>query len=221
MVELHSNFAFQGRKGAENSVNPTSQAFHETLELTYGLTEWFETGFYVFTSARSKEGSQWVGDHVRPRVRVPEGWHWPVGVSLSTELGYQRRSFSEDTWSWEIRPIVDKRWGPWYVSLNPALDKSLRGLNAARGFAFSPDFKVSYDATKKVTVGVEYYGSLSPIKGFDPVRQQQHQIVPAIDLNVSPPWELNVGAAVGLTRATDRFLLKLIVGRRFDLWRSE
>ncbi len=25
-------------------------------------------------------GSQWVGDHIRPRVRVPESWHWPVGV---------------------------------------------------------------------------------------------------------------------------------------------
>jgi hypothetical protein len=35
----------------------------------------------------------WVGDHIRPRIRVPESWHWPVGVSLSNEIGYQRREF--------------------------------------------------------------------------------------------------------------------------------
>ena len=51
---------------------------------------------------------QWVGDHIRPRVRVPESWRWPVGVSLSTEVGYQRAVYSPDTWTWEIRPIVDK-----------------------------------------------------------------------------------------------------------------
>jgi hypothetical protein len=34
-------------------------------------------------------------------------------VSLSQEIGYQRRDFSPDTWTWEIRPIVDKKIGCW------------------------------------------------------------------------------------------------------------
>jgi hypothetical protein len=46
---------------------------------------------------------------------VPESWHWPVGVSLSNEFGYQRRDFFPDTWTWEIRPIVDKKIGRWYL----------------------------------------------------------------------------------------------------------
>ena len=37
-----------------------------------------------------------------------------------------------------------------------------------------------------------------------------------LDLNLSPDRELNLGAAIGLTRATDRFLVKMIVGRRFS-----
>ena len=37
-----------------------------------GITDWFETGFYIFTSADPQHGWQWVGDHIRPRVRVPE-----------------------------------------------------------------------------------------------------------------------------------------------------
>jgi hypothetical protein len=39
-----------------------------------------------------------VGDHIRPRFRIPESWHWPVGVSLSNEIGYQRPEFSADSW---------------------------------------------------------------------------------------------------------------------------
>jgi hypothetical protein len=209
MVELHSNYTFEGEKNVVDGVNPTDNALHETFEFTYGFTDWFETGFYVFTSARSGEGWQWVGDHIRPRIRAPDAWDWPVGVSLSTEIGYQRRSFSEDTWTWEIRPIIDKQWGPWYVSVNPALEKSLSGVNASSGFFFAPNAKISYDVTRQVSLGVEYYGSLGP-------GPAQHQIVPALDLNLSPDWELNMGAAIGLTHATDHFLVKLIVGRRFD-----
>ena len=33
-------------------------------------------------------------------VRVPESWKWPVGVSLSLEIGYQRAVYSPDTGPW-------------------------------------------------------------------------------------------------------------------------
>src|SRR5208337_4585053 len=50
MVEIHSNFTVDGSKHVINSVLPSSHAEHETLEITQGWTDWFETGFYVFTS---------------------------------------------------------------------------------------------------------------------------------------------------------------------------
>ena len=121
MVELHSNFTPDGQKHLIDGVYPTEHQQHETLELTQGVNSWSEVGFYVFTSLQDGHGWQWVGDHIRPRVRVPETWHWPVGVSLSTELGYQRAVYSPDTWTWEIRPIVDKSIGRWYLAVNPAL----------------------------------------------------------------------------------------------------
>src|SRR5208337_1780256 len=98
MVELHSNFTFEGSKTEVDGVRPDNHALHETIEITQGFTSWFETGFYIFMGYRTGEGYQWVGDHIRPRVRIPEEWHWPVNVSLSTEIGYQRRSYSPDTW---------------------------------------------------------------------------------------------------------------------------
>ena len=216
MVELHSNFTIDGSKKVIDGVLPTNHAEHETIEITHGFNDWFEVGFYIFTYERSGFGVQWVGDHIRPRVRIPPKWKWPVGLSLSNEIGYQRRKFSVDTWTWEIRPIVDKQIGRWYWSFNPTLDRSFHGGSVNQGVVFSPNLKFSYDFTKKITGGLEYYGSTGPITGFLPFNQQQHQFFPAIDLNVSPKWEINFGLGVGVTRSTDHLIAKMILGYRFD-----
>jgi len=214
MIELHSNYTLSGRRDVEDGVLPTDHALHETLEVTHGMNSWFEVGFYAFTSARSGQGFQWVGDHIRPRVRVPEDWHWPFGASLSMEVGYQRPEFSADTWSIELRPIIDKQIGRWYASFNPTLDKSLRGLGAAKGFEFSPNAAVTADVTRAVNLGVEYYGALGPLGHIDPRGEQEHQLFGAVNLNVSPVWEINFGLGAGLTRPTEHRIVKLILGRR-------
>lgn len=215
MVELHSNFTFSGAKDYVGAIYPTQHALHETVEITHGWNSWFETGVYLFTSYSSIYGYQWVGDHIRPRVRVPTSWHWPVGASLSMELGYQRARFSEDTWTWEIRPIIDKELGKWYLAFNPTLDRSFHGPGVSQGVSFSPNFKVGYDVTKKINVGLEYYGALGPVTGFDPFHDQQQQIIPALDLNLGADWEFNAGVGVGVTHSTDHLLAKVIIGRRF------
>jgi len=222
MVEMHSNFTVNGSKAvpgsklAADGTYPTNHAEHQTIEITQGITKWSEIGFYIFTSERSGQGIQWVGDHIRPRVRVPESWHWPVGVSLSTEVGYQRRQFSVDTWTWEIRPIVDKQIGHWYFAFNPALDRSFHGPGVSQGVQFSPNVKASYDFTKVITGGLEYYAAYGSIGGFDPLHDQQQQFFPSIDLNVSPDWEINFGVGIGPTAGTDHLIVKAIVGRRFS-----
>ncbi len=216
MVELHSNFTADGQRKTIGGVLPTNRAEHETLELTEGINDWSEVGFYVFTSEQDGHGVQWVGDHIRPRVRVPEKWRWPVGVSLSTEVGYQRADYDPDTWTWEIRPIIDKTSGRWYWAVNPALERTWHGPDVNQGVGFSPAVKVSYDFTKKVTGGVEYYADYGSITNIASLHDQQQQIFPAIDLNVSPKWEINFGVGIGPTAATDHWIVKAIIGRRFD-----
>ena len=216
MVELHSNFTANGNKTVTGGVLPSNHAEHETLEITHGFNKWFEVGFYVFTSIQPDGGWQWVGDHIRPRVRIPESWHWPVGVSLSQEIGCQRRAFSPDSWTWEIRPIVDKQIGRWYLSFNPALDRSFHGESVSKGVEFSPNAKVSFNFTKRIAGGLEYYASYGSITGFDPLREQEQQFVPAIDLDLGPKWEFNFGVGVGATASTDHLIIKCILGRRFS-----
>ncbi len=226
MLELHSNFTVDGFRAAPGSryqrdgTFPTNHAEHETVEITQGITNWSEVGFYIFTSARDGQGVQWVGDHIRPRVRAPESWHLPVGLSISNEIGYQRARFSPDTWTWEIRPIVDKQVGRWYLAFNPTLDRSWHGPGVKQGVTFSPNVKAGYDFTKKVNAGIEYYGAYGDLAGFDTLRSQQQQFFVATDLNLSPKWEFNFGVGVGATSSTDHLIVKAIVGRRFNWGRT-
>ena len=218
MVELHANSAILGSTQVEDGVLPTQRAAHATLEITHGWTAWFETGFYLFTSVQTlspDEGYWFVGSHLRPRVRAPEEWHLPVGLSLSLEVGWQQRRFSPDTWTLEIRPIIDKQIGRWYFAVNPAFEQSLKGPGTKTGIEFSPSAKVGYDLTKVVSPGIEYYGTLGPVGAFAPASQQQHQLYAVVDLNVDPRWEMNFGVGAGLTQATDKLIVKMILGRRF------
>lgn len=221
MFEIHSNFTAEGSTTMVDGVLPSNHAEHETLEITQGFNDWFETGFYVFSSIQPNGGWQFVGSHIRPRFRIPEKWHWPVGVSLSNEIGYQRRQFSTDTWTWEIRPIVDKKINRWYLALNPVLDRSWHGLTVNQGLVFSPNAKASFDFTKRIAGGLEYYASWGPVNNLLPLAQQQQQFFPAIDVDFGPEWEFNFGVGVGVTGATDHLIIKCIVGRRFDWSRGK
>jgi hypothetical protein len=214
MLELHTNFTFDGVPAPPGGVASSRHALHATIEVTHGFSDWLEVGFYLFTSVRPGAGPEWVGDHLRPRVRAPASWHWPVGVSVSAEVGPERRGYLGDTWSLELRPIVDKQMGRWYWSLNPALERALAGASDP-AWEFSPGATVTVDVSRTLTLGVEYYGGYGPLGGFDAPDARWQQLFPVVALNVSPDWELNAGIGFGLTPATDRLTAKVIAGRRF------
>ena len=93
--------------------------------------------------------------------------------------------------------------------------KSLHGANSARGWEFAPSGKASLKVTRWLDLGLEYYSTLGQVGNFERFGNQQHTLMPAIDLNVSPRWEINFGVGRGLNHSTDPWLVKLIVGRRF------
>lgn len=216
MLELHSNFTDRGRSVTADGVAPTLHAMHETVEITHGFTPWFEVGFYTFTTIQPDGHFEYVGNHIRPRFRVPESWGLPVGLSLSQEVGYARTLFSADTWTWEIRPIVDQTVGRLYWSVNPTFERSLQGPSVSKGLEFAPAAKVAYDITCRVTGGFEYYGTFGDVRHFDSRATQSHEIYPAIDLNLGPDWEVNFGVSIPVSKGVeDRRVIKLITGHRF------
>ena len=214
MFELHSNYTAQGSTTESNGMLPTNHALHETVEITHGFNEWFECGFYLFLSQRQPEGLNYVGNHIRPRFSVPERYHLPVGLSLSQEIGYQTTEYSEDTWTWEIRPIIDQQLGRFYWSLNPTVEKSLRGANAAERFEFAPNAQVNLDVSKKVNVALEYYASFGTFGAFPAIEHTEQQLMPAVNLDFGADWEFSAGVGIGMTTPTDHLIAKVIFGRR-------
>ena len=62
MFELHSNFTIDGSRTTVDGLYLTGNAGHETVEITHGFNDWFECGFYIFTSINEGQGWQWVGE---------------------------------------------------------------------------------------------------------------------------------------------------------------
>lgn len=215
-LELHSNFTAQGRAVSREGVVPTNHAMHETLEVAHSFTDWFETGMYVFSTIQPDSGWHLVGAHLHPRLSIPESWHWPLGLSLGQEIGYQRRQFAENPWSYELQPILDKKTGPWYGAFNPIFERALHGSDVRLGWTFSPNAKVSYAFTEKIAGGLEYYGDLGPATEFRPLGRQHHQFFPSVDVDLSPNWELNFGVGWDPNHSSDHMIVKFIVGRRFS-----
>ncbi|MBV9988239.1 MAG: hypothetical protein JO301_11190 [Chitinophagaceae bacterium] len=219
IFELHSNFTFRGNKNIVDGVLPSWHALHETIEITHGITDNFELGFYLFTNYTAGYGWKIIGTHIRPRIAAPEKWNLPVGLSLSAEIGWQKKEYSGETFSMEIRPIIDKTFGKLYLSLNPTLGVTFQGVDKASAPAFAPNFKASYAVSPKWSLGAEYYGDLGPLNDFEVPAQQNHAIFLVADIYSNPNWEVNFGPGFGLTPATDGLVLKLLLGRRIN-WKK-
>ena len=220
IFELHTNYTFIGEKEVKDGVVPSYHALHETVEITMGVTPIFEIGAYLFTAWVPGYGYQVVGTHLRPRVMAPKKWNWPIGVSLSTEIGYQKPEYSSSTWSIEIRPIVDKQWDKFYVSFNPTLGIALKSQYEKSTPTFEPNLKLSYSFFTNGSLGFEYYGDIGYINDLNEFSEQGDAIFLTYDLLNNVKWEFNVGAGVGLTSSTDRFVFKVILGRRIN-WQKK
>jgi hypothetical protein len=211
MFELHSNYTL---KRLPDSDFFTENFFRETLEITHGFGRWMELGSYLFTNIGTQGSSDFVGVHLRPRFAVPEEYKLPLGFSISSEFGYARKEYSYPQWTLEIRPIVDKKLNRFFLALNTVFSWGF-SVEYTQKAEFGSAFKASYDATRKVAFGIEYYGGYGAITGFLPHDQQQHQLFGSIDLDFGPEWEFNSGLGWSLNEATDRLIIKFILGRRF------
>ena len=211
MVELHSNSAITGPK-----TNESYHPFLQTLEVTTGISENFEFGFYVFTYNINGK-TQYTGSNIRPRVKVPDNWGLPLGISLSSEIGCSISPVNNDNdWGAEIRPIFDKTMGANYVSFNPNVGISFTN----KEYLFEPNLKYAYSASSKANIGLEYFGNTGKI--FNPFKlpNQEHQLFLVLDLFLDPLYEFNLGLGKGLTNVSNGMTIKCFVGRRIN-WKHK
>jgi len=211
LFELHSNFTPDGNKQYSDNIFPSDKILHETLEITHGFSDIFEIGVYFFNAIGSNGRSGYGGSHIRPRIRVPESWNVPVGLSLGSEIGYQRIGFFNNHWLFEIHPIIDKQLGKFYIAINPTFDWN---IDRSHDFEFNPCMMTSYKINKKVDMELEWYSGYGTVQNILPWGQQ-HQVLFVVTNIDFDNWEFNAGFGRGLNSSTDRWIIKCIVGRSF------
>jgi len=71
---------------------------------------------------------------------------------------------------------------------------------------------VAYNFSSGWTVAAEEYDDFGPIHAFLPAGEQVHQLYGVVDRKWGD-WEIEGGIGVGMTDASDRLTLKLILAR--------
>ena len=213
-LELHSNSILNAvGKTAKEQLRP--HEIHETLEATYGLTERVEIGQYLATAKFAGGRYNYAGGRTKLHFGIGDRETWPVAFGGNIELDYMTRKADENPLTLELRPIMEKRWGKLWIVADFAFEKPLRGPGAHDGFGFSPSGQISYDLLPWLTPAVEYYGDMGPVRRLLRTAEQQHFVVPTINLNLLEQLELNLGVGIGTTSASRGVFLKTIIGWTF------
>ena len=137
-LETHFNYTAEGTRVAEGPVAPTNHQSHLTFELTRGITDVFEMAGYLVFADRPGAGAELAGWRLRPRIRAPDSWKLPVKLSLSTEFGFPRDTYEENSVTFELRPIIERKFGRVQVDVNPTLGRALSGPGTGEGWDFEP-----------------------------------------------------------------------------------
>lgn len=214
-LETHINFVGKGTKVFEGPVAPSNHQFHLTFELTRGITDLFETAGYLVLAQRPGGGFEYVSWRIRPRFRLPESWKLPVGISLSTEVGFPRRTYDENSVTLEVRPIIEKKFGRFQIDVNPVIGRALRGPGTDEGWDFEPGVRFGYELNRRLNLSLEYYGSVGPLGELLPTDEQVHQIFPGGDLKFGGNVIVNFGIGFGVTPAGNRLVYKSRIGYLF------
>jgi hypothetical protein len=212
--EQHLNFAAVGQNQPEVSGGFSSnRALQGTPEFAYGLTNWWEAGFYLPFAVNGDGQFLSDGAKIRSLFVVPDAAKRSFFYGINFELGYELPRFSSTPWGLEIRPIIGVRNAQWEFIVNPIVDLS---FGAAGEADFAPAVRLARNLGEDRFIGLEYYADFGRIGSFLPLEQQSQQLFVVTDFKVSK-IDVELGAGYGFTPGSDRFTIKAILGYAFPV----
>jgi len=214
-LELHSNTVTTATgQLAHETINPYQ--IHETLEATYGVLDHVELGQYLATARLNNGNYEYAGSRTKCHFGISGTEKWPVEFGGNIELDYMRRAAEDNPFTLEMRPILESHVKQLDIVVNPAFEKPFSGPGTHQGVQFDPSGEIVYDHLLKwVSPAVEYYGDMGALEHFPSIQAQQHFLVPAVNLELDPRLEVNLGVGFGLTRASNGVFIKSILGWTF------
>ena len=207
----HNNFT---PKGIATPAFPggvvADQSFNGVTEWALGVTRWFEAGLYLPLYTHDKNLGWGVdGFKLRALFAVPNADDRTFFYGANFEFSINARRWDEKRFTSEVRPIIGWHLKPWDIIVNPIVDTSYDGLG---NFEFVPAARVAYNFPSGWTLAAEEYDDFGPLHRFVPGAEQAHQLYAVVD-RTWKDWDIEAGIGVGMTDASDRLTLKLIVAR--------
>jgi hypothetical protein len=213
-LEQHLNYAATGQTQPEVPGGFTSnRSLQGTPEFAYGITDWWEGGFYIPFAVNDSGQFLSDGAKIRSLFVVPDAAKRSFFYGVNFELGYEMPRFSAKPWGLEIRPIIGVRNSAWEFIVNPIVDLSF-GSGGEGDFA--PALRLARNLGEDRYIGLEYYADFGKIGDFLPAEQQSQQLFAVTDFKIRTV-DVELGAGYGLTPGSDRFVLKAILGYAFPV----
>jgi hypothetical protein len=214
-IENLTTFVANGRDEPEGEEEaPRHRLLRSSVEYNYGLTDNIDVAAYLDVVRANGEDVEYAGSRFRGRGALWEKGRFPldVGWYLEAELPHNEESDLE----LEFRPIVSRDVGRFSFDLNPIFELPTVS-EERRTLEFNYGARVYYRLSRNWVPGVEFYGDIGQIRDIAPARAQEHYVLPLLYGRIARGLKFAAGPAFGLTRASDRVLLKLSVEYEFTL----
>jgi len=212
-IQQHLNFVGIGQKAPPFPGGfPSNGSLNGTPEFAYGVTDWWELGLYLPFSVQNQ---QFLSDAFKLRTLFvsPNADKRNLFYGINFELSYEMPKFAQTHWGLEIRPIIGVRNTDYEFIVNPIVDVGFGKYGEAD---FAPAVRVARKLQNDVFVGLEYYADFGKIGDFAPLAQQQHTLFAVTDFKVGD-IDVDFGVGYGLTAASDRLVVKTILGYAFPV----
>src|SRR6266496_1808960 len=207
----HNNFTPKGvSTPAFPGANVPDKSLNGVTEWAYGVNDWFEAGLYLpLYSIDKNRGATLDGFKLRALFTVSHADDRRFVYGVNFEFSVNAKHWDATRFTSEIRPIVGWHLKPVDIVINPILDTSYDGF---KKLVFAPATRVAYNFSPTLAVAVEEYADFGPLRGFYPRSEQSHQLYGVVD-HRTRLMDIEAAVGFGLTRASDKFTLKLILAR--------
>jgi hypothetical protein len=212
-IQQHLNYVGVGLKDPPFPGGLVSNhSINGTPEFAYGVTDWWEVGLYLPFAIQDR---QFLSDSFKLRTLFvsPHAEQRNFFYGVNFEFSNTTPKFSQSRFGLEIRPIVGVRNADWEFIVNPIVDISFGKYGEAD---FTPAARVARKLGPDLFVGIEYYADFGEIGNFAKLADQQHTLFAVTDFKLGV-FDVNFGVGFGLTPASDRFVVKTIVGYAFPV----
>ena len=207
----HQNFTPNGiKEPAFPGAIISDHSYNGVPEFAFGITPWFEQGLYIPVYSFSKgRGSTLDSVKLRELFVRPHAGDHTFFYGMNFEFSYNASYWETRHFTSEIRPIIGLHLHPVDIIVNPILDTDWTGVS---NYVFAPEMRLAYNYSPKWTFAAEHYAGYGPVRQFATVSGQYHAMWAVVD-HTSKVLDVEAGIGFGLTAATDKVTLKLMLSR--------